>query len=93
MLQFSIVQNSGSAGTIGDTWTAIYEGVAKNVAGVISWVGGAPTAREIRQDAGLSPSVSFGTSGNELIPIVIAIANKNLHVNITGYITQTKFSL
>jgi len=93
MLQFSIVQNSGSAGTIGDTWSAIYEGVAKNVAGVISWVGGAPSAREIRQDAGLSPSVSFGTSGNELIPIVIAIANKNLHVNITGYITQTKFSL
>lgn len=93
MLQFSIVQNSGSAGTIGDTWTAIYEGVAKNVAGVISWVGGAPSAREIRQDAGLSPSVSFGTSGNELIPIVIAIANKNLHVNITSYITQTKFNL
>lgn len=93
MLQFSIVQNSGSAGTIGDTWTAIYEGVAKNVAGVISWVGGAPSAREIRQDAGLSPSVSFGTSGNELIPIVIAIANKNLHVNITAYITQTKFNL
>lgn len=93
MLQFSLVQNSGSAGTIGDTWTAIYEGVAKNVNGSISWVGGAPSVREIRQDAGLSPSVSISASGNEIIPIVIAIPNKNLHANITAYITQTKFNL
>lgn len=93
MLQFSIVQNSGSAGTIGDTWTAIYEGVAKNVAGVLSFVGGAPSVREIRQDLGLSPTVFISGGGDELIPIVIAIANKNLHVNITAYITQTKFNL
>lgn len=93
LAQFTVTQNSGSAGTVGDTWTGIYEGVVRNVNGVASWLGGAPTLREVRQDAGFSPSVGFVMGGSEVDPFVIGMANRNLHASITMYITQTKFNL
>ncbi|MGE0638498.1 MAG: hypothetical protein AB7P01_18805 [Bacteroidia bacterium] len=93
MAQFTVTHNSGAVGTPGETWTGIYEGVLKNTAGTLSWLGGAPTLREVRQDAGFSPSLGFLMGGGEITAFVIGMANRSLHASVTVYITQTKFGL
>lgn len=91
--QFTVVQNSGSAGSTGQTWTGIYEGVVKNTNGVLSWLGGSPTLREVRQDAGFSPSLGFLIGGGEITAFINGMAERTLHASVTVYITQTKFAL
>lgn len=97
-IYFNIVQNSGSAGQIGDSWIATFQGAVKNVNGVLSWVRlypfrNAPSMIFIRNDAALFPVVSFVLSGDNVIPTVKQIAGKNLFVNATIHINQTKFHL
>ncbi|MCB9448703.1 MAG: hypothetical protein H6585_10200 [Flavobacteriales bacterium] len=92
-LYFQVVQNSGTTGNIGDTWSAYYEGVARNNAGTLNWVGSSPTANNVRSDAGFTPSVGFVFQGDKVVPFVIAMSGRVLHVNITCLITQTKFNL
>lgn len=93
MAQFTVTHNSGIVGTPGETRTGIYEGALKNVSGTVSFLGGAPTLRELRQDAGFSPTVGFVVGGNEIVPFVVGMANRSLHAHVTVYITQTKFNL
>lgn len=91
--QFTVTQNSGTAGTTEQAWTGIFEGVLKNTGGTLSWLGGAPTLREVRQDAGFSPSLGFLIGGGEITAFVEGMAERSLHVSVTVYITQTKFGL
>jgi hypothetical protein len=93
MAQFTVTHNSGAVGTPGETWTGIYEGVLKNSGGALSWLGGAPTLREVRQDAGFTPTLGFILGGGEIVAFVNAMANRSLHASVTVYITQTKFGL
>lgn len=97
-IYFDIVQNSGSAGQIGDSWIATFQGAVKNVNGVLSWVRlypfrNAPSMIFIRNDAALFPVVSFVLSGNNVVPTIKQIAGKNLFANAVIHINQTKFHL
>lgn len=97
-IYFDIVQNSGTAGQVGDSWIATFQGAVKNVNGVLSWVRlypfrNAPSMIFIRNDAALFPVVSFALNGNNIIPTVKQIAGKNLFANAVIKINQTKFHL
>lgn len=92
-IQLTITQNSGTDGSPGLTQTAIYEGTARNQAGSVNWVGGAPTVREVRQDAGFSPSIGFNFFESELSVHVDGLLERTLHASATVFITQTRFSL
>lgn len=91
--QFTVTQNSGSEGTVGDSWTGLYEGAIKNVNGVVTWLGGLPVLREARQDLGFSPATGFIISGFEVLGFVGGLSNRSLHANIAVTFTQTKFGL
>jgi hypothetical protein len=91
--QFTVTQNSGSEGAIGNSWTGLYEGAIKNVNGVVTWLGGLPVLREVRQDLDFSPSTGFMISGIEVLGFVGGLTNRSLHANIAITFTQTKFGL
>jgi hypothetical protein len=90
-----IVQNSGSIGygTSGDCWVGIFEGALKNSGGAVSWIGGEPTLRGTRQDAGFFPTIQFIPNGNEITIAVDGMINRSLFATVTLYLNQTKFSL
>ena len=91
--QFTVTLNSGGFGTVGDSWTGLYEGSIKNVAGVVTWLGGLPVLREVRQDASFTPSTGFVINSNEILGFVGGMTDRTLHANIVITLTQTKFAL
>lgn len=92
-MQLTIVQNDGLAGAPGLTWTGVYEGAVRNQGGFVYWVGGEPAPKDIYRDFDFSPESGFIFGPDEIVPYVNAMLERNLHVNATVYITQTKFSL
>lgn len=91
--QFTVTQNDGIPGEIGNSWTGNYEGAVKNVDGVLSWLGGPPEVRQVRQDDGFSPVTGFMLIDNEIAATIAGMELKTLHVNISVSLTQTKFGL
>ena len=91
--QVTVVHNSGTGGTPGDSWIGIFEGAVKNKAGVLSWVGAQPTLRGAHEDAGFFPTISFALNGAEVRIQVDGMVNRSLHANVTVQLSQTKFSL
>ena len=89
----SVVENSGSTGQAGDSWTGIFEGAVKNTNGTLKWIGGDPVLRNTRQDPGFFPTIQFTQTGDYILITVDGMNGRNLHAMATVYITQTKFSL
>jgi hypothetical protein len=61
--------------------------------GVLSWLGGPPEVREVRQDGGFAPLTGFVLIDNEIAAIVAGMDSRTLHANISIFLTQTKFGL
>lgn len=91
--QFTVTQNDGIPGEIGNSWTGRYEGAVKNVDGIVSWLGGLPALKESRQDASFTPTTGFVLIENEVAAFVTGMEFRTLHVNIVVFLTQTKFGL
>jgi hypothetical protein len=91
--RFTVTQNDGIPGEIGNSWTGHYEGAVKNTDGVVSWLGGLPALRESRQDAAFTPTTGFVLIENEIAAFVAGMEFRTLHVNIVVFLTQTKFGL
>lgn len=89
----SIVQNSGTSGQAGATWTGIFEGAVKNDTGSVTWVGGDPSLRDSRQDPGFFPTLQFSQNLDEVLISVDGMPDRSLHAMVTLSITQTKFAL
>ncbi|MBS1635355.1 MAG: hypothetical protein JST26_05485 [Bacteroidetes bacterium] len=89
----TIVQNSGTTGQAGDSWTGIFEGAVKNSIGNATWIGGDPTLRDTRQDPGFFPTIQFLPNGDEIVIAVDGMIERSLHAMVTIFITQTKFAL
>jgi hypothetical protein len=91
--QFTVTQNNGAFGVVGNSWTGQYEGAVKNVDGVVTWLGGLPALRETRQDAAFTPTTGFVIYENEVAAFVTGMDTRTLHANISIQLTQTKFGL
>jgi hypothetical protein len=91
--QFAVTQNDAAFGELGNSWTGNYEGSLKNMDGVLSWLGGPPEVREVRQDAGFAPVTGFLLIDNEIAAIVAGMDSRTLHANVSIFLTQTKFGL
>jgi hypothetical protein len=91
--QFTVTQNLGAIGEMGNSWTGQYEGAIKNVDGVVTWLGGLPALRETRQDAAFTPTTGFVIIENEIAAFVTGMELRTLHANISIQLTQTKFGL